>query len=555
MSSLQTRTYTLPEHYIERFGETVLRTLKSSIDDHVTQIQNSMFGPLGPGRTLEHPGDIVREAHSHLSNFRRLMGALGMAQAIDSDFAHLLQIRELITRKVDEVPGGRGARHQPIVVTGREGAGKSTLLAQVFTYAPEWLVENSERDGVIRIVRQCGQSPSSNFASELLRSLCIQIAIAHGLEAQLQRSAAAHELSELAICFQELLKLRNSSSDLLIILDDLHHLQSALQSSALLGWMPWNLPPNVYFICSVALEAESVLSILRSRISTENFVCLGECETSEAKSFHQGNAILSMVQCKLRDEKRTLTPSQWEFVRQKIKLSGEEMVRVVDQPNEPNRPIAVESELISSENMTPLFANLLATSVLSSWESFYVPEYLPTSVSQIVLTILDDIEECIPYALVRRICTYLTCTKYGLRETELYNLVQETLLSQVWPAMTNLKMNTESSSTPDPFEYPRSTASMWLLLKAKLNPLLKEYFVQGQLYFNWRSPKIATAVRERYLIDIGQLRATHQELTNAFYSSFSEVRRDELLTPLNTSHIDYNHWKREERNGISERSR
>lgn len=60
-----------------------------------------------------------------------------MAQAIDSDFAHLLHIRELLSnRKVDEATSNAGSRsttgrHQPIVVTGREGTGKSTLLAQV----------------------------------------------------------------------------------------------------------------------------------------------------------------------------------------------------------------------------------------------------------------------------------------------------------------------------------------------------------------------------------------------------------------------------------------
>lgn len=500
----------------------MLRTLKCSIDDHISLIQNSVFGPLAPGTTFEYPADIVREAHSHLSNFRRVMGALGMAQAIDSDFSHLLQIRELFARKVEEVQG-RNARHQPIVVTGCEGAGKSTLLAQVFTYAPEWLAENSERDVVIRIVRQCGQSPSSNFASELLRSLCIQIAIAYGLETQLTHSVTAHELSELAICFQELLKLRNNSSYLLIILDDLHHLQSALQSSALLGWMPWNLPPNVYFICSVALEAESVLSILRSRISSDNFVRLDKCpsvneqDTEPKSSVNHINVIFSMVQCKLRDEKRTLTSTQWDFVKQKIKSENETTQKGTKLDSQ------LSTESISTDNMTPLFANMLATSVLSTWESFYMPDYLPTSVQEIVLTILDDIEECIPYALVRRICTYLTCTKYGLRETELYNLVQETLVCQVWPAMMNLKINSESCTTPDPYEYPRSTSSTWLLLKAKLKHLLKEYYVQGQLYYNWRSPKVAKAVRDRYLIDVLQIRSTHQELSNAFYSSFNEV--------------------------------
>ncbi|OTF83560.1 hypothetical protein BLA29_000494, partial [Euroglyphus maynei] len=470
-NSIQTRTYTLPANYIERFGETVLRTLKSSIDEHWQKMQQSIFGPIAPGSSFEYPGDIVREAHSHLSNFRRVMRSLGMAQAINhSDLGHLLHIRELLiadthggssntptstntvtsssSRCITSTGHQQNFRHQPIIVTGRSGSGKSTLLAQVFTYAPDWLAENRNRDQVIRIVRQCGQSPSSNFASELLRSLCIQTSVAYGLESHLARSASAHELSELAICFQELLKLRNPNDcDLLIILDDLHHLQSALQSSALLGWMPWHLPSNVHFICSVALESESVLSILRSP-------------------------------------------------------------------------------------------------VLSNWESFYTPEYLPTNVNELVTTILDDLEDCIPYQLVRRICVYLTCTKYGLREVELFQLVQETLTVQIWPAINqqqnSMKMRTmvtssstqtttdtcassDTTTTPDPYDQPRSTSSTWIILKSKMRHLLKEYFVQGQLYYQWRSSKVAKAVQERYLTEIRQIRAIHLELATEFFNSFNEL--------------------------------
>ncbi|KAJ6216491.1 hypothetical protein RDWZM_007648 [Blomia tropicalis] len=536
-NSLQTRTYTLPEHYIERFGETVLRTLKSSVDVHTANC-NYQNGLWFPNTNFQYPAEVVREAHSHLSNFRRVMGALGMAQAIDADFAHLLHVRELLlSNKVDENTG-RIARHQPIVVTGREGAGKSTLLAQVFTYATEWLAENSDRDLVIRIVRQCGQSPSSNFASELLRSLCLQIAVAYGLEAQLSRCSEAHELSELALCLQELLKKIEStpgvnSSDLLIILDDLHHLQSAIQSSALLGWMPWHLPANVHFIVSVALEADSVLSILRSRISSENFVRLDESYTQNNSSsidVSKGQALFSMIQCKLRDEKRTLTLPQWDFVRQKLKATGASSTSTSSSSQDTSSKTvdSLQDTALPNESMTPLFANMLATSVLSNWESFYVPEYLPTNVDEIVSSILDDIEECIPYALVRRICAYLTCTKYGLREVELYLLVQETLISQVWPAMNNTKVNSDTA-TSDVYDYPRSTASTWLLLKSKMRHLLKEYYVQGKLYFNWRSPKVAKAVHDRYLIDVRQIRTTHHELATAFFSTFNESPSGDVI--------------------------
>lgn len=541
MASLQTRTYTLPEHYIERFGETVLRTLKSSIDTQLKLPQNALVGLFLPDSDIEYPVEIIREAHSHLSNFRRVQLSLGMAQAMESDFAHLLQVRELLVAKAKEELSSlkrSTTRHQPIVVTGRQGAGKSTLLAQVFTYAPEWLAEATERDLVIRIVRQCGQSLSSNFASELLRSLCLQIAIAYGFESHLVRCGEAHELSELAICFQELLKLIETTpgannSDLLVILDDLHHLQSPLQSSALLGWMPWNLPSNVHFICSVATEANSVLAILRSRVANDNFVHLDDVHPGTPTSPNQqqtvsvsasppasplmpkvrkGQQIFSMVQCKLRDEKRTLTAQQWEFVKQKLIPPSESSIHVH------------QTELIQPEEMTPLYANLLASAVLSNWESFYVPDYLPLSVKEIVMTILIDLEECLPYTLVRLMCSYLTCTKYGFREPELHSLVQDTLVTQVWPEMALPKASIEAGGTPEGVEYPRTSSATWLLFKSKMKHLLKEYYVQGHLYLNYRSSKVAKAVMERYLNDSNLVRNVHQELASAFSSSYNELQ-------------------------------
>ncbi|UXI14068.1 hypothetical protein NH340_JMT00011 [Sarcoptes scabiei] len=502
------------------------------MDEWYSAMKKSVLGPLVSRSEFVYLDDVVCEAHSHLSNFRRLIGALGMAQAIkQSNFDHLWQIKNsLASAAVSADMGVIGSKtyqckNQPIIVTGRSGSGKSTLLAQIFTYAPEWLTEKNNPEKVIRIVRQCGQSPNSNFASELLRSLCIQISLTYGLESHLNRSVAAHELSELASCFQELLKLGidgngNPKFNLLVILDDLHHLQSALQYNAILGWMPWNLSNNVHLICSVALESESVLNVLKSRINAENFVSLDDC----AKEFdeHQFNqkyleSIFSMMQSKLRDEKRNLTEDQWDFVHRKL--------------NDYNRISSIDFR----SKMTPLFATMLSDSILSCWESFFFPKQLPLTVEQIVTVILDDLEECAPVQLVQKICSYLTCTKYGLRETEIFNLVEETFVCQIWAndfkatQFRNQRKHLDSNhSKPKSTNVSKqfktnSTTSIWIILKSKLRHLLKEYYLQGRLYLHWKSASIVLAIQNRYLADPKQIKATHSELAVAFLHLFNEL--------------------------------
>ncbi len=439
--------YTLPGDYIEKFGETLLRCLKSSIEKQIN------------GNLFEYPAEIIRESHSHLCNFRRVMSAIGVSQSIDSDCAPLLQIQKLI------VSANSTPRHAPIVVIGKEGVGKSTLLSQVFTYSTEWLVGGDE---VIRIVRHISQSPCSSYTSELLRNLCLHISLVFGFEAQ---TTITYELSALSIWFQDLLKMIETTaqnSDLVIVLDDLHLLRSS-QTTAILGWLPWNLPANVHLICSVDESAEAVLSLLKSRISSDNFIRLVPISSE--------NAIVSMLQCKLRDEKRSLTGQQWSVIRDRF--SNTDLNRM---------------------HTTPLYANLLSCSLLCDWESFYEPNTsgIPCDINGIITHTITDLEDRFGLSIIRKICSFMCCTRYGLREAEIFDLV----------------INDDSSE---------ANSNIWLAIKEKLLPFWKEYYVLGRCYLNWKNECIGDAIRKRYLKEPQQLRATHQELANAFHSAFIEV--------------------------------
>ncbi|CAN7992038.1 unnamed protein product, partial [Ixodes persulcatus] len=221
----------------------------------------------------------VRESQTHLCNSRQLLGALGVSQSLDSDYGPLLQIQRLMLADEER------ARHTPIIVCGREGCGKSTLLSQVLMYCPEWLGND-----VVRIIRGVGQSPFCAYTAEILRNLCLHISMVFGFE--ISPKHHSFELSKLSIWFQDLLKLvETTTSDLVIVLDDLHQLKCPPNNqAAILGWLPWNLPLNVHIVCSVAEEAEGVLGLLRSRISTsDSYVHIPSLQGSAAASMLQSN--------------------------------------------------------------------------------------------------------------------------------------------------------------------------------------------------------------------------------------------------------------------------
>lgn len=104
-------------------------------------------------------------------------------------------------------------------------------------------------------------------------------------------------------------------TDLVIVLDDLHELRSpAINQAAILGWLPWNLPPNVHVVCSISEDAEAVIRLLRSRgSSSDNFVNIPPLGPSSA---------ISMLQSNLRDRKHAITANQLQCIKEKLASSS-----------------------------------------------------------------------------------------------------------------------------------------------------------------------------------------------------------------------------------------
>lgn len=252
-------------------------------------------------------------------------------------------------------------------------------MFQVFQYCPDWLGSD-----VVRIVRHVGRSPCTSFTPELLRNLCLHVSLLFGFE--IAPEHYSFELGKLSIWFQDLLKrVEAKDSDLLVVLDDLHRLRCAPNNQAsILGWLPWNLPPNVHIVCSVSDREDKILGLLKTRIATgENFVYVPLLDPEPA---------LQVARNVLTDHKRTLTSAQWQALR----------------------------EAIGDRQVTPLYVRLLAEWA-RGWTSD--EQVAPGSVEDVVRVRLSELEGRFGAETLRKICSYLTCTRFGLREAEIVELL------------------------------------------------------------------------------------------------------------------------------------
>ena len=340
---------------------------------------------------------------------------------------------------------------------------------------------------------------------------------------------------------QELIKILESSetsSHLIMILDDLQALKS-IQTSAILSWLPWNLPANVHLICSVNASAESVLSILRSRISNDYFIHLPPISCPAVA--------VNLTQVKLRERKIRLTPQSWSVACHRIhelcavaaaaappptssaallaSSNGKDASINVSQPaTAATTTNSGEASINSSsgnsiQQVTPLFLDLLVSNVFSNWsleeaaDDDTVKEMtesdIPANIDEMVNTILDQLESLFGRILVSKLSLYIGLTRYGFREPEILELIsteQESNYESVWSDMKCLLV--------------RSSHPMGHLGCG----LLHESHVLGRTYYYWSHDVITSAVRCRYLTSGSLERHVHGELAQAFFLGFREVR-------------------------------
>ncbi|KAB2946443.1 MAG: tetratricopeptide repeat protein (plasmid) [Candidatus Methanoperedens sp.] len=158
--------------------------------------------------------------------------------------------RSDLLRQMDEHAGSTGAK--PLVLTGESGCGKSALLAE---WAARWHDKNP-KDLIIQ--HYTGSTPESADWQGLVRRILSELKRAFNISDELPMQSDA-----LRTAMQDWLVKTAGSRRVVIVLDALNQISSEDASAKQLGWLPFALPTNVRLIVS-SLPGES-LDALRKR--------------------------------------------------------------------------------------------------------------------------------------------------------------------------------------------------------------------------------------------------------------------------------------------------
>lgn len=156
-----------------------------------------------------------------------------------------------------------------------------------------------------------------------------------------------------------------------------------------------------------------------------------------------------------------------------------------------------------ADQISPMLVQLLVDSELIGWNSDHVvirPDQLPATVTQLLSNVLSPLERMFGVKMLAKLCAYLACSRYGLREIELHELITSE--------------DTGSSNG----------ARIWLHIKHALRPFLRQVFILSRPYLQWAHPPLLAEVCRRYVRNEQMRRRIHNELANAFILGFKEVR-------------------------------
>lgn len=366
-------------------------------------------------------------------------------------------------RQMDEHMGTAGAK--PLVLTGESGCGKSALIAE---WAARWHEKN--RDDLI-IQHYTGSTPESADWQGLVRRIMGELKREFDINDELPMQPDA-----LRTAMQDWLVKSAGSRRVVIVLDALNQLSGEDAAARQLGWLPFALPPNVRLIVS-SLPGES-LDALRKRGWKELDVPL--------------------------------------FAKNDIAPAARAYLDIFSKK--------LPKEILAKIENTPAAANALyLRAVLDELRQFGIHEELAAKTSgylsapdlqtlfDLILTRWnDDFGKDMDHPdLVRRSLCLIVCSRFGLSEAELLDLLG--------------KKNADGKYEP----LPRRPWTPFYL--AAENALAQR---AGLLTFG--HDYLRAAVHQRYLVDIGAARSFQLQLADYFGSIHEPTDRklDELPTLL-----------------------
>ncbi|KAL1493229.1 hypothetical protein ABEB36_011321 [Hypothenemus hampei] len=125
--------------------------------------------------------------------------------------------------------------------------------------------------------------------------------------------------------------------------------------------------------------------------------------------------------------------------------------------------------------------------------------------------LLDRLEKTYCKEAISKLASLITCSEYGLTETEILEILMPTSESEAIISIKDAKFNFSSLCS----------------VKRKLEPLIREKLMSGLILIEWRHGMIKKLTKDRYLPSGDATKAVHTEMVNLFFNEFLEENSDD----------------------------
>ncbi|HLF83472.1 MAG TPA: DUF4062 domain-containing protein, partial [Blastocatellia bacterium] len=363
--------------------------------------------------------------------------------------------RDLLSRITSYADGDEAL---PLFVTGEPGCGKSALLANfVKRYA-------SEHRETFVLPHFIGVGPGSTDMRRILSRLCREIVRRFDFEEQIP-----DDYQELRQVFRSLLERAATCGSIVLVLDGINQLDESYHAHSL-DWLPHVLPPGCRFALSL-LEGDC-LQVLR----------------------HRKPQPIELTVARIAIEDRR------EIVRQTL---GEFRKRLDESPQ--NNQLSLLLGKADSDN--PLYVTVACEELRVFGAFERVTERivsLPDDTAGLLEQVLERLEHDHGRETVRDALTLLECSRQGLLESDMLELLRREGEEQL----------------------PRA---IWARLYRGLQFYLRSPGETGEGALDFFHRQLAKAVRKRYLANAEDEAEVHRRLADYFLNK-ADPRRDRSWT-------------------------
>ncbi len=333
----------------------------------------------------------------------------------------------------------------PLVITGAPGCGKSALLAN---FARAYATAHSD---VFVLPHFIGVSPGSTDIRRTLLRLCRELAQRFGITDEIPE-----DYEKLRGVFTKFLEQAASQGKVLLLLDALNQLDDSYHAHTL-NWLPYTLPKNLRFIVST-LEGDCLDALRRCRPVPPE---------------------ITMEPMEPENRKQIIRQTLWDYRKRLDERPEKDQMGLLLSKGESDNPLYL---IVACEELRVFGGFEQLTERIKS---------LPSDMPMLFEQVLERLEHDHGKELAKSALSLLECSRYGLLETEMLEMLRREGEEQL----------------------PRA---IWARLYRSLQFYLRPPGESGEGMLDFFHRQLAKAVRERYLKHEEEEIAGHRRLAEYF---------------------------------------